>query len=282
MWRRSRRRTGGAAAVVTVRQPCWSNLHIPDDPAPASVDPQHANGDNAMGGFEGLSRANRRAASRTSSPAAAGQWYLDQPGSPDLTTNHWQGRTPSSTTACCPVLESLFTGDGIANLTVRGLTFAHTTWRQPSGDDGFAEMQANMTLTGINASGSNPASGRPPQGTCQYTTPHGTCPFAAWTRPPASVDVPPGPPCAVRREHVDAPRRGGAHGRRGSRTTWSRATRSPTRRGRASSSATPPTRSGMLPRTSPIATPSPTTGCTTSRPSTTAGSASGWATRGTR
>ncbi|MBV8693441.1 MAG: right-handed parallel beta-helix repeat-containing protein [Actinobacteria bacterium] len=177
---------GGATAVVTVRQPCWSNLHIPDDPA-SVTDPAHANGDNAMGGFEGLSRANPPSSvENVFELLAPGQWYLDQPAH-RLFYKPLPGQTPATTTAVLPVLESLLTANGVANLTVRGLTFAHTTWLQPNGDNGFAEMQANTTLTGVNASGSNPASGRPPEGTCQYTTPPGTCPFAAWTRPPAMV-----------------------------------------------------------------------------------------------
>jgi hypothetical protein len=40
-------------------------------------------------------------------------------------------------------------------------------------------MQADWTLTGYGASNS--------QGTCQYSTPHGTCPYASWTRTPGAV-----------------------------------------------------------------------------------------------
>jgi hypothetical protein len=52
---------------------------------------------------------------------------------------------------------------------------------QPSGKDGFVEMQANFTLTGTGASKS--------EGLCQYVQPAGTCPFAAWSREPAAVDL---------------------------------------------------------------------------------------------
>jgi hypothetical protein len=177
--------TGGAA--VTVRQPCWSNLHIPDAPA-SFTSAADATDDNAMGGFEGLSAVNPPSSIENAFEllTTAGQWYLDEPAH-RLYYKPLAGQTPADTTVVLPVLESLVTGDGVANLTMRGLTFAYTTWRQPSGNDGFAEMQANTTLTGVNASGSDPGSGRPAEGTCQYTTPRGTCPFAAWTREPASV-----------------------------------------------------------------------------------------------
>jgi parallel beta-helix repeat protein len=177
---------GGAA--ITLRQPCWSNLHIPATPS----QPTALKDDNAMGGFQGLSRANPPSSvENIYGPLAPGQWYLDQPAG-RLYYQPQAGEDPNQSSIVLPVLETLIDGTGtldrpVHDLTFQGLTFAHTTWRQPSGDDGFAEMQANMTLTGLNASGSNPASGRPAQGTCQYTTPRGTCPFAAWTKPPAAV-----------------------------------------------------------------------------------------------
>ncbi|MHB8464545.1 MAG: right-handed parallel beta-helix repeat-containing protein [Acidimicrobiales bacterium] len=183
--------TAGGANVV-LRQPCWSNLHIPDTPA-AVTDVAHATDDNAMGGFEGLTAVSPPSAIENvfADLSTPGEWYLDEPGH-TLYYKPLAGQTPSSTSAVLPVLESLVTGRGtldapVANLEFRGLTFAYTTWLQPSGDDGFAEMQANVTLRGRNASGSDPASGRPPQGTCQYTIPAGTCPFAAWSRSPAAV-----------------------------------------------------------------------------------------------
>lgn len=175
-------------AEVRVRQPCWSNLHIPDGLV-AGTDPD----DNAMGGFEGLSPANPPSAvENVWQPLTAGQWYLDQPAG-RLYLHPAGGVDPNRADVELPVLQTLIGAHGtldhpIEHLTIRGLSFGYTTWRQPSGNDGFAEMQANMTLTGVNASGSDPASGRPPQGTCQYTTPRGTCPFAAWTKPPATVE----------------------------------------------------------------------------------------------
>ena len=176
---------GGAQVVL--RQPCWSNLHIPDTLV-AGTDPD----DNAMGGFEGLSAANPPSAiENIGSPLAVGQWYLDRRAHRVLyfAAPH---EDPNREDAELPVLQTLVDGVGTLNhpitaLTFRGLTFAYTTWRQPSSNDGFAEMQANTTLTGPGASGYDQSSGRPAQGTCQYSTPPGTCPFAAWTKPPAAV-----------------------------------------------------------------------------------------------
>ena len=177
--------TGGAEVVL--RQPCWSNLHIPDTVV-AGTDPD----DNAMGGFEGLSAANPPSAiENIGPPLAQGEWYFDRRAHRVLyfAAPH---ENPNREDAELPLLQTLIDGEGtlahpITALTFRGLTFAYTTWRQPSSNDGFAEMQANTTLTGAGASGYDQSSGRPPQGTCQYTTPRGTCPFAAWTKPPAAV-----------------------------------------------------------------------------------------------
>jgi len=179
---------GGLAAAVTVREPCWSNLHIPATPA----QPTAMKNDNAMGGFQGLTRISPPSAlENVFMPLAEGQWYLDAPAGRVL-YRPAAGVDPNRQSIVLPRLESLVVGTGtlddpVRDLTFRGLTFAHTTWRQPSGDDGFVEMQANTTLTGRGASGTVKGPGLRPQGTCQYTTPRGSCPFAAWTMPPAAV-----------------------------------------------------------------------------------------------
>lgn len=182
--------TGGTD--VTVRQPCWSNLSIPDTPADLT-DPQHANGDNAMGGFEGLTKASTPSTVENTLEllTTAGQWYLDS-ATGTVYYMAKAGENPAQETFVMPVQQALVEGDGtladpVHDLTLEGLTFAYTTWLQPSSDEGFAEMQANFTLTGVNASGSVSGSTVPPEGTCQYTVPAGTCPFAAWTEEPAAV-----------------------------------------------------------------------------------------------
>ena len=184
--------TTAVGTDVTVRQPCWSNLHIPDAPAQVT-NPADANGDNAMGGFEGISAATNPSSIENAYEllTSPGQWYLDQPSHTVYFVAR-PGEDPNAESFTMPTLQSLVAGIGtldapVQYLTLKGITFAYTTWLQPSGNDGFAEMQANFTLTGTNASGSDPGSGKIPEGTCQYTQPQGTCPFAAWTEEPAAV-----------------------------------------------------------------------------------------------
>lgn len=175
--------TGGAN--VTMRQPCWSNLHIPDTPANVT-DPADANGDNAMGGFEGLSSANPPSSIENAYELlSAGHWYLDQ-NSDTVYYMAKAGEDVARESWVMPVQQALLTVAGtsdapVHDLTIQGLTFAYTTWMQPSSNDGFAEMQANFTLTGQGASTS--------EGTCQYSSPRGTCPFAAWTEEPGAVSL---------------------------------------------------------------------------------------------
>src|SRR5260370_35346633 len=85
-----------------------------------------------------------------------------------------------------PTLEQLLTPSSTANnplhdVTFSGITFAYTTWRQPSSNDGFPDMQGTMYIEGPNGSTT--------QGLCQYVSPAGTCPFASGSRPPAPVDL---------------------------------------------------------------------------------------------
>jgi hypothetical protein len=165
--------------AITMRQPCWDNLHLP-------ATPKAENGDNPAGGFPGLdAKAVPTTVENAFELLTPGHWYLDD-------TQHRvyydarPGENPAGMNFVAPKLQQLLTTTSTADnplhdVTFRGLTFSYATWLQPSGDDGFAEMQANMTLTGPNAANT--------QGLCQYVTPKGTCPFAAWTRPPAAVDL---------------------------------------------------------------------------------------------
>jgi len=83
-----------------------------------------------------------------------------------------------------PFLQSLVSGAGtptdpIQNLTFANLEFAYATWMRPSQPEGFAEMQANYTLTGPDAGHK--------QGLCQYAR-AGTCPYGDWTQTPGNVE----------------------------------------------------------------------------------------------
>lgn len=184
---------GGAATAVTMQEPCWSNVHI----SPTSQSLAHPTTDaldNAYGGFQGLTPASQPTAVENVREwlTTPGQWYLDErTGTISYVAKPGQDMSRSSFVLAAQ--EKLVEGRGtldapVHDLVLRGLEFADSTWRQPSSPEGFAEMQANVTLTGENASDSVPGSTRPPQGTCEWTKPKGTCPFAAWTRPPAAVE----------------------------------------------------------------------------------------------
>ncbi|MFE7332565.1 discoidin domain-containing protein [Streptomyces sp. NPDC057565] len=159
--------------TITMRQPCWGNLTPP-------TGPKAWDGANPSGNFPGT----RKAPSRLENAyelLAPGQWYLDQ--SADRVYYYPKaGEVPSKMQFTAPQTEQLListaTPDApLHDVTFRNIEFAHTTWLQPSSNAGFAEMQANMTMTTSNT-----------QGLCGYSNPAGSCPFAAWTRPLAAVD----------------------------------------------------------------------------------------------
>src|SRR6267143_276220 len=166
---------------IVMRQPCWSNLHIPNNLPLLAPDPT----DNPMGGFNGLSSTAtpssiENAYELLSQPK---QWYLDQTARVVYYIPP-AGHDPNTSAFVAPVAQTLLQGIGtldqpIHNIQFRGIQFSFATWMRPSGDDGYADMQATFTLTGTNASYQ--------QGTCQYSDPPGTCPFASWTKTPAAV-----------------------------------------------------------------------------------------------
>src|SRR6185312_10937757 len=56
---------------------------------------------------------------------------------------------------------------------------AYATWMQPSSSVGFADLQAGLSVTG--------AVDAPPQGTCNFSEPMGSCPYGAYSAQPANV-----------------------------------------------------------------------------------------------
>jgi hypothetical protein len=114
-----------------------------------------------------------------------GEWYLDEP----THTIYYiprEGQDMKTADVEIPRLQTLVSGTGteahpLAGLTLRGLSFEYAGWTAPDGPDGFAEIQANMRVTGENA--------WEYQGTCDYysTTDPGTCPYGSWTMTPGNV-----------------------------------------------------------------------------------------------
>jgi hypothetical protein len=168
-----------AGRAITMRQPCWSNLKLPSTPlAP--------DGDNPSGGFPGLdSSATPSRIENAYELLTPGTWYLDQ-SRHEIYYAARPGQNVPAMQFVAPVLQQLVTTSSTAerplhDVTFSGLTFAYTTWLEPSSNNGFPDMQATMYLQGTNAANS--------QGLCNYVSPTGSCPFAAWTRPPAAVDL---------------------------------------------------------------------------------------------
>jgi len=167
--------------VITMAQPCWANLHLPGD---GSQEVSWVYG--PQGGFGGLSGAAMPSFFENAYELLTpGHWSID-------TTQHeiyymaQPSQDPAQSTILAPVLTSLVAVEGtlddpVHDLALDGLQFSYATWNQPDTPEGFAEMQADWTLTGAGA-----ANG---QGTCQYSVPPGSCPYASWTRTPGAVTL---------------------------------------------------------------------------------------------
>ena len=167
--------------VITMAQPCWNNLHLPGD---GSQEVSWVYG--PQGGFGGLSGSAQPSAFENAyALLTPGHWSID-------TTAHQiyyeppAGQSMATASVLAPVLGSLLDVEGslsapVHDLAFFGIQFSYATWTQPDTTQGFAEMQADWTLTGPNASNS--------QGTCDYSLPPGSCPYASWTRTPAAVQL---------------------------------------------------------------------------------------------
>jgi hypothetical protein len=165
--------------VITMQQPCWGNLHLPADGLQELAwvyGPQ--------GGFGGLSDAAQPSFFENAYPELSpGHWTIDTTLD-EVFYEPTTGQDMATATVTAPSLQSLVTvagtlADPVHNLAFSGLQFSYATWTQPDTANGFAEMQADWTLTGANAAQD--------EGTCQYVTPSGTCPYASWTRMPGAV-----------------------------------------------------------------------------------------------
>ncbi len=115
----------------------------------------------------------------------AGQFYLDQ-STKTIYYMPREGQNLASADVEIPRLQTLVSGTGteanpLTGLAFKGISFEYGGWTGPNGPDGFAEVQANMRLTGNNAYSN--------EGTCTRfsTTNPGTCPYGAWTMTPGNV-----------------------------------------------------------------------------------------------
>ena len=171
--------TSITSVAITVAQPCWSNLHLPE-----LGSQQVAWVYGPQGGFGGLSPLAQPSFFQNAAELLTpGHWSID-------TTSHQifymaiAGQNLATASVVVPVQPTLVDVAGtlaapVHDLTFSGLQFSYGTWTAPDSTNGFAEMQADWTLTGPNAVNT--------QGTCTYSTPAGSCPYASWTRTPANV-----------------------------------------------------------------------------------------------
>ncbi|HTJ69921.1 MAG TPA: discoidin domain-containing protein [Actinospica sp.] len=115
-----------------------------------------------------------------------GQWYLNQ-GTNTIYYKPRPGQNMATADTEIPRLQTLVSGTGteadpLTGLAFKGISFEYGGWTAPNGPDGYAEVQADLTLTGNKAYAD--------QGTCTRfsTTDPGTCPYGAWTMTPGNVE----------------------------------------------------------------------------------------------
>ncbi len=165
--------------VIRMQEPCWDNLHLPADGLQELAwiyGPQ--------GGFGGLSGAAQPSFFENAYDVLTpGHWTIDTTLD-EIFYEPTAGQDMATVTVTAPAQQSLVTVDGtltdpVHDLTFSGLQFSYATWAQPDTPNGFAEMQADWTLTGAGAARD--------EGTCQYVNPSGTCPYASWTPMPSAV-----------------------------------------------------------------------------------------------
>ncbi|HEV7974334.1 discoidin domain-containing protein [Amycolatopsis sp.] len=173
-WTESRCRVAGIDGTnIAMQQPCWDN--VTNRPKPAIQAPYY---------FPDLAaNATPTRIENAYELLHPGQWYLDN-AAHVLYYVPLGGADPNRSDIEAPTLQTLVSGNGtldnpVHDIVLRGLQFSYATWLDPSGPDGFSEIQANLRITGDQKV--------KPQGTCNFTQPAGTCPFGANAQEPANV-----------------------------------------------------------------------------------------------
>ncbi len=170
LWTEARCRVSAiAGTAITMRQPCW-DYSTKRDVGLAF--------DYAFPSFRPNTRPTR--IENAFELLHPGQWYLDE-RTDKLYVMGQPGQNLNATDVEMPILEALVTGEGtldqpVRNLTFRGLDFSYATWLEPSGDSGFADVQANVRVGGYDPSGPHPS--------CDTADPVETCYLV---RSPANV-----------------------------------------------------------------------------------------------
>jgi hypothetical protein len=168
-----------AGPVITMAEPCWHNLDLK-----AAGVQEVSWFTSPMGGFGGLGPWKTPTYfENLYSAMGPGTWTIDRVAH-KLYYQPRKGENPNKEDVVVPALQTLFAIHGtprhpVHDVTVQGLTFSYGTWTAIDSNNGFPQMQADWYLSGAGANTH--------EGTCGYTNPHGTCPFASWTRTPANV-----------------------------------------------------------------------------------------------
>ncbi|WP_223280733.1 discoidin domain-containing protein [Streptomyces antnestii] len=125
--------------IMTFAQPCWTNS---------------ASGTNRTGPAWDSTTVDSSRYSKVAYFENAPE-LLDKPGefvwnsdARTLTYLPRQGEDMKHVKAYTPVTERLLVLDGAHDVNIEGIGFQYAAWRQPSTDEGYAGMQAGLTLTG--------------------------------------------------------------------------------------------------------------------------------------
>ncbi|MFF9350686.1 right-handed parallel beta-helix repeat-containing protein [Streptomyces sp. NPDC014734] len=131
--------TGVVGDVMTFAQPCWTNS---------------ASGTNRTGPAWDSTAVDSTRYSGVAYFENAAE-LLDEPGefvwsAQDRTVTYLprEGENMRRAQAVTPHTEQLLVIDGAHDITVSGIGFAYAAYRQPDTDEGYAGMQAGLTLTG--------------------------------------------------------------------------------------------------------------------------------------
>ncbi|WP_406347666.1 right-handed parallel beta-helix repeat-containing protein [Streptomyces sp. NBC_00144] len=139
-WRNYHCRIAGVSGdTMTFAQPCWTNSASGTDRTGPAWDSTTVDSTRYTG-----------VAFFENAPE-----LLDQPGefvhdsaTHTITYLPRKGENMRHATAVTPVTEQLVTVDGAHDVAIRGIGFAYAAYHQPDTDEGYAGMQAGLTLTG--------------------------------------------------------------------------------------------------------------------------------------
>ncbi|HEX3706433.1 MAG TPA: right-handed parallel beta-helix repeat-containing protein [Mycobacteriales bacterium] len=174
---------------ITVAQPCWDNMHLK-----ALGVQELAWVDDPMGGFGGLAMwKSPTAIENAAELLTPGHWSIDHVRH-TISYEPTGNRRPAGQSIVAPAVQTLLKVAGnhahpVHDVTIEGITFSYAGWTATDSRNGFPQMQADWYLVGADANDS--------EGTCRYSKPTGSCPFASWTRTPANVVL-----TSTRRVHV--------------------------------------------------------------------------------